>query len=61
MKPKIGATKYIIKLAWFGSTVSLANNFKPSANGCNRPYIPVTLGPFLNCIEPNTLRSAKVT
>ena len=27
--------------------VSLLNNFSPSANGCNNPYIPTTFGPFL--------------
>jgi hypothetical protein len=43
-----------------GITVSLANNFKPSAMGCNRPKNPTTLGPFRCCIADITLRSAAV-
>ena len=29
-------------------------------NGCNKPYNPTTLGPFLNCIDPNIFLSANV-
>jgi hypothetical protein len=42
--------------AFVGITVSLNINFKASAIGCNKPKNPTTLGPFLCCIEPITLR-----
>lgn len=32
-------------MAVLGIIVSLTNNFKPSAKGWNKPYIPTTLGP----------------
>ena len=43
-----------------GIIISLITNFKPSAKGCKTPQIPVTVGPFLRCIEAIALRSAKV-
>lgn len=61
INPNIGAIRYIIIFACVGKIVSFANNFTPSANGCNSPKTPTTLGPFLNCIDPNTFLSAKVT
>ena len=33
-----------------GFKVSFIKSFRPSANGCKRPYGPTTLGPFRNCI-----------
>ncbi len=51
----------MILLACVGNIVSLANNFTPSANGCNKPKTPTTFGPFLIWIEPSTFLSAKVT
>ena len=60
IKPITGASRYIILLACVGRIVSLANNFIPSAKGCNNPKTPTTLGPFLICIEPKTFLSANV-
>jgi hypothetical protein len=34
-------------------------NLKPSAKSCNNPNNPITLGPFLRCMEAITLSSAK--
>ena len=60
IKVIIGAIKKIVKLELLGIIVSLTNNFKPSANGCNRPINPMTLGPFLLCIIPIIFLSAIV-
>jgi len=57
---KIGANINKNLLATLGNNVSFNNNFKPSAKGCNKPQIPTIFGPFLFCIAPKTLRSAKV-
>ena len=46
VKAKIGEKKYRKMLTWLGITISLENSFIPSAKGCNKPYIPTTLGPF---------------
>ena len=34
-------------------------SLKPSATDCNKPKIPITLGPRRRCTEPKTLRSTK--
>jgi hypothetical protein len=47
-------------LALFGIITSLITNFKPSANGCKKPKIPTTLGPFLRWIDAITFRSINV-
>jgi hypothetical protein len=52
-----GENKKIIKLEGYGIIVSFANNFKPSAIGCNKPQRPTTLGPLRRCIDANNLRS----
>lgn len=57
---KIGANIKLNVLAFVGITASLINNFKPSANGCNRPKKPTELGPKRCCIAPIILRSANV-
>lgn len=57
---KIGAKIKLNVLAFVGITVSLRSNFKPSANGCNKPKNPTTFGPFRCCIPPIILRSASV-
>jgi hypothetical protein len=46
--------------ALVGTIISLTTNFKPSANGCKKPQIPTTLGPFLRWIEAIAFLSAKV-
>lgn len=46
--------------ALIGIGFSFKTNLKASAIGCKRPKNPVTLGPFLFCILPKTLRSNKV-
>lgn len=61
VKPKTGAIIKIILFECVGIIVSFVNNFTPSANGCKIPPIPVVVGPFLNCIDPSTFLSAKVT
>ena len=47
-------------LELLGKMVSLANNFNPSANGCNKPKKPITFGPFLLCMIPMIFLSAIV-
>jgi hypothetical protein len=37
-----------------GTIASFTNNFAPSANGCNNPRKPTTLGPRLLCIAAIT-------
>ena len=44
----------------YGIIVSFNINFTPSANACNKPKKPTTLGPLLLCIAAKTLRSYKV-
>ena len=39
--------------------VSLIKSLNPSAIDCNKPKIPITLGPRRRCTEPKTLRSTK--
>ena len=56
----IGASIKITLLALAGITVSLENNFIPSASGCNSPNIPTTLGPFLYCTDAITFLSKYV-
>jgi hypothetical protein len=56
----IGAIKNTIILELLGKIVSFTNSFNPSANGCNKPKKPITLGPFLLCIIPIIFLSAIV-
>ncbi len=56
IKVEIGAIINIILLALLGIIVSFSNNFNPSANGCNKPNIPITFGPRLFWIEAKTFR-----
>jgi hypothetical protein len=37
-----------------GIIVSFPKSLIPSEIGCNKPYIPIKLGPLLRCIPPNT-------
>jgi len=60
VKTNNGATKKKIQFDFSGIILSLINNLKPSANGCNKPNIPTTFGPFRRCIAAITLRSAIV-
>ena len=60
VKARTGAKKYKNKLTWFGMTISLENSLIPSARGCNKPYTPTTLGPFLVWVYPNIFLPAKV-
>ena len=60
IKVNIGAIKNITIFELLGKIVSLTNSFSPSANGCNRPKKPITLGPFLLCIIPIIFLSAIV-
>jgi hypothetical protein len=46
-KVKNGLNTNKILLALVGIISSFTTNFKPSANGCNTPKIPTTLGPRL--------------
>jgi hypothetical protein len=46
-KVMTGDKKKINKFELEGIMISFINNFKPSANGCKKPSIPVRLGPFL--------------
>jgi hypothetical protein len=55
-----GENKKIKKLDEKGIIVSLANNLKPSAIGCNNPKKPTILGPLLLCIEANNFLSNSV-
>lgn len=57
---KIGAKMKIIKLDELGIIVSFAISFNPSANACNNPKSPTTLGPRRRCIAAKTLRSNNV-
>jgi hypothetical protein len=59
-KVKIGAKIKLNVFEFVGITLSLSSNFKPSANGCNKPKKPTTFGPNRCCIPPITLRSARV-
>ena len=45
IKVIIGDKIKINLLELLGKTVSLTNSLNPSANGCNKPYAPTTLGP----------------
>jgi hypothetical protein len=56
----MGAAINKVKLALLGQTVSLSNNFNPSAKGCNNPKIPTTLGPRRLCMEAITFLSYRV-
>ena len=44
-KVKMGAKIKLKVLALVGITDSFINNFKPSANGCNKPKKPTVFGP----------------
>jgi hypothetical protein len=57
---KHGADKNSTQLDLTGIIISFKSNFKPSANACNTPQNPVTLGPLRLCIEASSLRSAIV-
>lgn len=57
---KIGAKIKLKVLELVGITDSFNNNFKPSANGCNKPKKPTELGPYRCCIPPIIFRSANV-
>ena len=37
----------VITWELFGIIISFTNNLKPSANGCIKPKVPTTFGPFL--------------
>ena len=56
----IGAPKKIILFALRGTIISFNTAFNPSANGCNKPQIPTTFGPFRRWIAAIILRSARV-
>jgi hypothetical protein len=43
-----------------GIIVSFPKSLIPSEIGCNKPYIPIKLGPLLRCIPPNTFLSKSV-
>lgn len=47
MNVNTGANKNIYMLTELGIIVSFANNFKPSANACNKPYKPTTWGLYV--------------
>ena len=47
-------------LALVGIISSLEINFRPSANGCNKPNGPARLGPGRSCKMAATLRSPNV-
>ena len=57
---KLGAKINKNLFALFGIIISLITNLSPSANGCKKPQIPTTFGPFLRCIDAITRLSAKV-
>lgn len=59
-KVKIGAKIKLKVFAFVGITDSFKSSFRPSANGCNKPKKPTTLGPSRCCMPPIILRSAKV-
>jgi len=59
-KDKAGDNKKIPVFALVGNVVSLVNNFRPSARGCNKPIKPITFGPLLLCMAPIIFRSAIV-
>jgi len=52
--------KKIKILEFDGMIISFINNFRPSANGCKKPNIPVRLGPFLLCTLLITFLSMSV-
>ncbi len=54
-----GAKIKIILFAPAGIIISLKIYFSASAAVCNKPKGPTTLGPFLNCTRPQTLRSTQ--
>lgn len=56
----IGAAINIARFALLGKTVSFDDDFEPSAEGCDGPGNPTTLGPLRRCIEAITLRSKRV-
>jgi hypothetical protein len=60
MKVSIGAITNINLLEPVGSIVSFESNLSASAHGCKSPNNPTTFGPFLNCINPIILLSARV-
>lgn len=60
VKDKTGEKIKIHILAAYGITVSLARSFKASANGCNNPNTPTTLGPRRRCIVAMTFLSKSV-
>ena len=62
---KIGAKMNNKLLAKLGMMVSFDNNLNASANACNNPYSPTTLGPLLRCIPAkiflsNTVKKATI-
>ena len=57
---RTGAKTKLNVFALVGITVSFSKSFKPSANGCNRPKKPTTLGPLRCCIAPMIFLSASV-
>lgn len=59
-KVKIGAKMKLNVFEFVGITDSFSSSFKPSANGCNNPKKPTTLGPIRCCIPPIIFRSANV-
>jgi len=55
-----GANIKIKEFAWPGTTVSFAKSFIASANACNAPNKPTTLGPRRLCAAARNLRSNTV-
>lgn len=48
MKDKAGENKKTFVFAFIGNIISLANNFKPSENGCNKPTLEIEKSLKLN-------------
>ena len=57
---RAGARIKIILFELAGIIISLKMYLSASAKDCNNPKGPTTFGPFLNCINPIILLSAKV-
>ena len=52
-----GASRNTTLSAPAGMTISFSMNFMKSANDCNMPQGPTTLGPRRSCTAAQTLRS----
>ena len=60
MKVSIGAPMNSTRLAPLGMIVSFISILPASANACNRPNGPTTLGPRRSWMAASTFRSASV-